>query len=186
MIYLILGNGFEETEAIAPLDCLRRAELPVCTLGIGGGIVESSHGVQMRADRSIDGLTQADMEEAELVILPGGLGGVSEIIACAPAVELVRYAAEHDRWIAAICAAPTIFGGMGLLEGKKAVCYPGMEEGLYDAEVQLGHQVVVDGKIVTAEAAGSAVEFGLTLVRCLAGQEKANEVAESIHFHGTF
>jgi 4-methyl-5(b-hydroxyethyl)-thiazole monophosphate biosynthesis len=111
---------------------------------------------------------------------------VSEIIACAPAVELVRYAAEHDRWIAAICAAPTIFGGMGLLEGKKAVCYPGMEEGLYDAEVQLGHQVVVDGKIVTAEAAGSAVEFGLTLVRCLAGQEKANEVAESIHFHGTF
>ncbi len=186
MIYLILGNGFEETEAIAPIDCLRRAGLEVCTLGIGGGIVESSHGIEMQADRSIDGLTRADMEEAAMVILPGGLGGVSEIMACPPAVELVRYAAEHDRWVAAICAAPTILGGMGLLEGKKAVCYPGMEEGLCNAEVQLGSGVVVDGKTVTAEAAGSALEFGLTLVRCLAGQEKAEEVAESIHFHGTF
>lgn len=186
MIYMILGNGFEETEAIGPIDCLRRAGLPVCTLGIGGEIVKSAHGIEMRADRSIDGLTQADVEEAEMVILPGGLGGVSEIIACAPAVELVRYAAEHDRWIAAICAAPTIFGGMGLLAGKKAVCYPGMEEGLCDAQVQLGSQVVVDGKTVTGEAAGSVLEFGLTLVRCLAGQEKADEVARAIHFHGTF
>ncbi len=186
MIYVILGNGFEETEAIGPIDCLRRAGLPVCTLGIGGSIVKSSHGVEMRADRSIDGLTQADVEAAEMVILPGGLGGVSEIIACPPAVELVRYAAEHDRWVAAICAAPTILGGMGLLEGRKAVCYPGMEEGLCDAEVQLGSGVVLDGKIVTGEAAGSTLEFGLTLVRCLAGQEKADEVANAIHFHGSF
>lgn len=186
MIYMILGNGFEETEAIGPIDCLRRAGLEVCTLGIGGGIVVSSHGIEMRADRSIDSLTQADKEQAEMVILPGGLGGVSEIIACPPAVELVRYAAEHDRYIAAICAAPTIFGGMGLLEGKKAVCYPGMEEGLVDADVQLGAHVVVDGKIVSAQAAGSTLEFGLTLTQLMAGREKAEEVAKAIHFHGEF
>lgn len=186
MIYVILGNGFEETEAMGPIDCLRRAGLPVCTLGIGGTAVTSSHAVEMRADRALDSLTQADVEAAEMVILPGGLGGVAAIQGSEEAMNLIRFAAEHDRWIAAICAGPTVFGGMGLLEGKKAVCYPGMEEGLCDAQVQLGSQVVVDGKTVTGEAAGSTLEFGLTLVRCLAGQEKADEVARAIHFHGTF
>ena len=183
MVYLIYGNGFEETEAMAPLDCLRRAGIPVTTLGIGGTEITSAHQVVMKADAPIE---DADLDAMEMLILPGGLGGVAEIKASAQAEKLIRYAADNGRWLCSICAGPTIPGGMGLLEGKCAVCYPGMEDGMVGPKVQKGSQVVVDGKTVTAEAAGSAMAFGLKLVECLAGREAAEKVAFAVHYHGNF
>lgn len=185
MVYVLLGNGFEETEAIAPIDCLRRAGIDVCTLGISGFKIRSAHQVTVMPDRTLDSLTPAELDEMEMVLLPGGLGGVAAIKESVRAVSLIRYAVAHGKWVAAICAAPTILGELGLLEGKQATVYPGMEDGLTGA-VHQPAQVVTDGTIITGEAAGSAWEFGLTLVQCLRGREAAEQVAQAVHFHGTF
>ncbi len=186
MVYLLLGNGFEETEAIAPLDCLRRAGIPVTTLGIGGDTVVSAHQVEVRTDRSVEGLTAEDLSSAEMVILPGGLGGVAAIQGSDAAVELILTCQKSGGWLAAICAAPAVLGKLGLLTGKKATVYPGMQDGLVDGIHQPGAAVVVDGKIITGEAAGSAWAFGLTLVTCLRDREAAEKVAGAIHYHGSF
>ncbi len=186
MVYILLGNGFEETEAIAPLDCLRRAGIDACALGISGFKIRSSHQITVMPDRTLDSLTPADVDEAEMIVLPGGLGGVAAIQESVRATALIRHCYEHGKWVAAICAAPTALGALGLLAGKKATVYPGMEDGLTDAIPQPGTPVVVDGQIITGEAAGSAWEFGLTLVSCLRGREAAEKVAEAVHFHETF
>ncbi len=182
MVYILLGNGFEETEAIAPLDCLRRAGINVTTVGIDAGAITSAHGLVVMPDRSLESLTEAELAETELVMLPGGLGGVAAITGSEAAMSLIRYCAEQDRWIAAICAAPTILGGLGLLDGRPATVYPGMESGLGAALPQYA-PVVVSGKIITGEAAGSAWEFGFALVSALRGETAARTVADAIHFH---
>ena len=186
MVYVLLGNGFEETEAIAPLDCLRRAGIDTCTVGIDGFKIPSSHQITVMPDRTLESLTRADIDEAEMVILPGGLGGVAAIKGDEKALYLIRSCYEAGGWVAAICAAPTVLAEMGILSNRKATVYPGMEDGLADARPQIGSQVVVDGNVITGEAAGSAWEFGLTLVEKLRGREAAEKVAESVHFHGNF
>lgn len=186
MVYLLLGNGFEETEAVAPLDCLRRAGIDTCTLGIGGFKVRSSHQMTVMPDSTVDSLTPADVDDTEMVILPGGLGGVAAIKENLRATTLIRKCYEDGKWVAAICAAPTVLADLGILKGRKATVYPGMEDGLKDAVPQIGSQVVVDGNIITGEAAGSAWEFGLKLVECLRGRETAEKVALDVHFHGKF
>ena len=179
MVYVLLAPGFEEAEALVPVDLLRRAEIETKTVTITGMPVPGSHGVTVTADLTLD---QADLSQADTVVLPGGGLGYQNL-GKEPRVEaLVREAAGKGVWVAAICAAPTLLGRWGLLNGKQAVCYPGMEEGLAGARSRPDSGVVVDGKIITGRAAGSAFDFGLALVEALAGRERSDEVRRGIYY----
>lgn len=180
MVVILLGNGFEEAEAIVPADLLRRAGVEVALTALEDTEVKSSHGVTVKADATLSGL---DPDKVELLFLPGGLGGVEAIQNCSAALALVRAVYEKGKYLSAICAAPTLLGALGLLKGRKAVCYPGMEDGLTGADVQKGHGVVVDGNLVTGEAAGSSFEFGLKLVELLKGPAAAQQVKDAVHYH---
>lgn len=180
MVVILLGHGFEESEAIVPADLLRRAGIEVVLAALEGAEVTSSHGVTVKADATLNAL---DANQIDLLFLPGGLGGVEAIQSCPAALELVRAVYDKGKYLSAICAAPTILGAMGLLKGRKAVCYPGMEDGLTGAKVQKGHGVVTDGNLITGEAAGSAFEFGLKLVELLKGSAAAQQVKDAVHYH---
>lgn len=168
MIYLLLGEGFEEIEAIAVCDILRRARLPVCLAGIGGKAVKGAHEIVVQADCTAE---EIDPDHMDMLILPGGLGGVASIEGSAAAMHALEFALKNDRYVAAICAAPTILGKHGWLEGRHAVCYPGCEDALKGAIVHPEREAVVDGKIITGRAPGAAIEFGLTLAGMLPGGE---------------
>ena len=176
MIYMFLGTGFEETEAIAPLDLLRRAGLKVLTVGLNGKTVYGSHGIGVEADIEID---QLDLTDLEMVILPGGLGGVASIRGCEKAMEAIRFAYENGKYTAAICAGPTILAELGITDGKKATCYPGCEEQMGTA-IMVEAAAVTDGKVITGTSAGCAVPFGLALIAALKGSEEADRIAKQI------
>lgn len=179
MVYLMLANGFEEVEALAPLDILRRAEIEVKTIGISERIVTSSHGVPVQADILPQ---EADIEHAEMIILPGGGPGTQNLYESNFVKDAVLACAARDIYIAAICAAPSvILGGMGLLKGKRATCFPGMESGMTDAVPQ-DSPVCIDGKIITGRAAGAAFDFGLALCKALKGEAAAEAVRQKIHY----
>ncbi len=176
MIYMFLGTGFEETEAIAPLDLLRRAGLKVLTVGLNGKTVYGGHGIGVEADIEID---QLDLTDLEMVILPGGLGGVASIRGCEKAMEAIRFAYENGKYTAAICAGPTILAELGITDGKKATCYPGCEEQMGSA-IMVEAAAVTDGKVITGTSAGCAVPFGLALIAALKGSEEADRIAKQI------
>ena len=181
MIYILLGNGFEEAEALVPLDLLRRAGAKVTLVGVDGLEVTGNHGVTVKADLSMD--EAHDPEDMEMLVLPGGLGGVEAIQKNLFALALIQKAYDRGCWLCAICAAPTILARIGCLDRRKAVCYPGMENEMGSAVVQKGAQVVTDGRIITGEAAGSAFEFGLRLVEAACGREAMERVRDAVHFH---
>jgi 4-methyl-5(b-hydroxyethyl)-thiazole monophosphate biosynthesis len=183
MVAILLADGFETVEALAPCDMLRRAGVPVQLVGVGGTTLTSGQQMAVQADCALEEL---DASQVEMVLLPGGLMGVENLQNSSAAMALVRQCAAEGKYVAAICAAPTILGKLGLLEGKRAVCYPGMESGLTGAEVCKGSGVVVDGTIVTAEAAGSSIAFGLKLVELLKGRVTAERIGLGVHYHGTF
>ena len=174
MISIILGTGVEETEAVAPGDVLRRAQIPMQYAGIGGRLVEGAHGITLQADITVEEMNLRDMD---MIVLPGGMGGVESIEASPAAMAAVEYALKHDRYVAAICAAPTILGKRGWLDGKHAVCYPGMEGQMGKAVVHPEKEAVADGKLITGRAPGAAIEFGLTLAGALPGSFTPDEVA---------
>ncbi len=176
MIYMFLGTGFEETEAIAPLDLLRRAGLQVQTVGLNGKIIYGGHGIGVEADITID---QLDLTQLEMVILPGGLGGVASIRGCAMAMDAIRFAYDNNKYTAAICAGPTVLADLGIVNGKKATCYPGCEAQMGSA-VMVDAAAVTDGKLITGTSAGCAVPFGLALIAALKGQEEADRIARQI------
>ena len=170
MIYVFLANGFEEVEALAPVDMLRRAKLDVTTVGVTGKTVTGSHGIPLTADITAEELNiGADME---MIVLPGGMPGTLNEEA-SPAVQAAI------NYCTAICAAPSILGHKGLLKGKTAVCYTGFEKELTGAQIG-STGVVTDGKIITARGAGVAVDFGLALVGALAGAETQAQIRASI------
>lgn len=177
MIYMFLAKGFEETEALAPLDLLRRADLAVTTVGVGGKTVVGAHGISVSADISD---TELDLSsDIEAVILPGGMPGTLNLDAC-PAVHMALDAAKKcDAIIAAICAAPMILGKKGLLRGKEAICYPGFEEHLKGARIS-DKKVARDGKIITAKGMGVAIEFGLALISALKDSETSEKIKAAI------
>jgi len=177
MVYVFLANGFEETEGITPVDILRRSGLEVVTVGIGDDVIVSSHGIAVVPDITEEQLALGD--DVEMIMLPGGMPGTLNLEKSRAVQESIDYCAENDKYIAAICAAPSILGKKGLLKGKKAVCFPGFEEFLEGAEV-CSDLVVHDGKIITAKGPGAAVEFGLTLSEILAGAPKAKKVRDSL------
>lgn len=181
MVAILLGNGFEESEALVPADLLRRAGVQVALVGVDDLQVTGSHGITVTADTTLD---QLEPDQLQMLMLPGGLGGVAAIQASTRALALIQRCSDHGCWLAAICAAPTILAHLGILDRRHAVCYPGMEDEMGSAVVQKGTPVVVDGHIVTGEAAGSAFPFGLKLVEILKGPAAAAQVTESVHYHG--
>lgn len=175
MIYVFLADGCEEVEALTPVDILRRAGQDVRTVGVGGKTVTGSHGITIVCDLSED---QTDPGEMEMVVLPGGMPGTLNLEKSDTVRFCVQYAVKTGKWVAAICAAPSILGHMGLLKGRAAVCYPGYE-GELGAEIAEG-PVVVDGNFVTARGMGVSVQFGLRLVELLAGSALADDLCESL------
>ncbi len=176
MVYMLLGTGFEETEAVTPLDLLRRAGVEVLTVGINGKTVFGGHNIGVQADISLD---EVDPTKLDMVILPGGLGGVASIRASKPAMDLISFAWKNNKFVAAICAGPTVLADLGITEGKKATCYPGCETGMAGAEI-LPQAAVRDGNLITGTSAGCAVPFGLALIEALKGENAARTVAEQI------
>ncbi len=176
MVYMLLGTGFEETEAIAPLDLLRRAGVQIQTVGINGKIVYGSHGIGVEADITID---EMDLTQMEMIILPGGLGGVASIRASQPAMDAVRFAYENDKYTAAICAGPTVLADLGIPDGKNATCYPGCEEQMGSANM-ICAAAVTDGKLITGTSAGCAIPFGLALIAALKGRSVAETIEKQI------
>ena len=179
MVYVLLAPGFEEAEALVPVDMLRRAGIETATVSITGEPVPGSHNITVVADLTLD---QVDPDKMDMVVLPGGGPGHKNLGAEPRVEQLVRQAVAKDAWVAAICAAPTLLGRWGLLEGKQAVCYPGMETGLTGAQAQMADGVVKDGKIITGRAAGSAFDFGLALVEALAGWDEADKIQDGIYY----
>jgi 4-methyl-5(b-hydroxyethyl)-thiazole monophosphate biosynthesis len=174
---MLLGTGFEETEAIAPLDLLRRAGVEVQTVGLNGKIVYGSHKIGVEADLEIGEL---DLSNLDMIILPGGLGGVASIRASKEAMEAVRFAYENGKYTAAICAGPTVLADLGITDGKNATCYPGCEDGMGTAVMAENKAAVIDGKLITGTSAGCAVPFGLALIEVLKGREEAERIAKQI------
>ncbi len=176
MIYVFLADGFEEVEALAPVDAMRRAGLSVQTVGVTGSVVTGSHGIPVTADIPADAVDFSAMQAA---VLPGGMPGTKNLES-SPAVQAaLDYAAAHDCLIAAICAAPSVLGHKGLLRGKRATCFPGFEPTLEGAVVT-GESVTVDGRFVTGRGAGVAWEFGLALVSLLCSPEEAAALKASM------
>jgi len=177
MVYMLLGTGFEETEAIAPLDLLRRAGIEVQTVGVNGKIVYGGHGIGIEADITID---EMDLSAMEMIVLPGGLGGVASARASKAAMDALRYAWENGKYTAAICAGPTVLADLGITDGKNATCYPGCESGMGTAVTHSDVPCITDGKLITGASAGCAIPFGLALITALKGAEAAEAVKNAI------
>ena len=164
-------------------DVLRRGEIPVSLAGIGGEWVAGSHGITVKADLPVEGVT---LKEGDMVVLPGGMGGVASIEGSGEALALVRGAAETPGcWLAAICAAPTLLARAGLLpQGGRCVCYPGMEGELSQAGAvpAMDQAAVREGMLITGKGPGTAFDFALALVEALAGAERAGQVRAGLHY----
>ena len=176
MIYVFLAEGFEEVEALTPVDVLRRAGCAVQTVGICGRVVRGSHGIAVQADITDD---EARLDDIEMAVLPGGMPGAQNLERSPVVQRALEQCLAHGKYLAAICAAPFILGHKGVLSGKKATCYPGFEKELKGARVT-GAQTEVDGSIITGRGPGAAMAFALTLVKILVNQEKAEELAAAM------
>lgn len=175
MVYMLLGTGFEETEAITPLNLMRRAGIEVLTVGVSGKTVRGSHGITVTADVT---LGQVDLTDMEMVVLPGGSGGVATLRGSKKALQMVRFAWENGKFVAAICAGPTVLADLGITDGLNATCYPGCESGMGTAVTHSDVPCIRDGRLITGASAGCALPFGLMLVEALKGPETARAVAE--------
>jgi 4-methyl-5(b-hydroxyethyl)-thiazole monophosphate biosynthesis len=183
MIYLFLANGFEEIEALCPLDVLRRLRLDVMTVGIGGKTVRGSHGICVTADLTEEEfrshLNDPDGFAPDAVILPGGMPGAANLDASAVVDAAIAAASARGALIGAICAAPFLLGKRGLLAGKEATCFPGFEEQLLGARLSK-HKVVRDGNLITAAGMGVALEFGLELGAALTSPADAAALRKAL------
>lgn len=177
MVYVILADGFEEIEAIEPIDIMRRAGIDVVTASLGDRVVTGAHNIPVTADITIN---EIDPKSMDLLMLPGGAG--HELLDASNEVHgLINYAVTNNIYISAICAAPSILGKKMILEGKNATCFPGFEKYLYGAEITTA-KAVVDGKIITARGAGAASEFGFAMVELLKGKETADELRKTMQY----
>lgn len=180
MIYVFLADGFEETEAIAPIDLLRRAKKEVVTVGVGKNIITGSHKIPVVTDTTTDKINIDD--NIEMIVLPGGMPGTLNLESDETVQKAIDYCVENNKIIGAICAAPSILGHKGLLEGKKAVCYTGFEKELKNAVIA-DAPAVADGNIVTARGAGAALDFGLKLIEVIESKELSESIKSQILFN---
>lgn len=178
MVYLFLANGFEETEALVPLDILRRANIEVKTVGIGSNTITGSHGISINCDTVNKNLSYHDLKG---IILPGGMPGATNLEADKEVLRAIDYCAENSLLISAICAAPQILGHKGLLNGKNAICFPGFEKELDGANI-INQKVVRDGNIITAWGAGAAFEFGFEILSFLTDCQTAENIKKSMKY----
>lgn len=172
MFYVFLADGFEETEALTPVDMMRRAKLDVKTVGVTGCEVTGSHNITVKADISLCEVRQSDIDG---VILPGGMPGTLNLEKSQGVIDAARYAYESGKIVAAICAAPSILGHLGFLENRRATCFPGFETELKGAEYTAAH-TETDGNVITAKGAGCAVEFGNAIISKAVSKEAADKV----------
>ena len=177
MVYMLLGTGFEETEAIAPLDILRRAGITVLTVGIDGKNVCGSHKIWIEADIT---LNEMDLTVMDMIVIPGGMGGVASLRACLEALDALKFGWENGKYVAAICAGPTVLADLGITDGRCATCYPGQERNMGSAIMKGDQPFVTDGRLITGASAGCAIPFGLALVEALKGKEAAEKIKEQI------
>ncbi len=179
MVYIVLGQGFEEMEAITPCDLLRRAGIPTAFAGIGGKEIAGSHGIVVSADTTVE---EMNLEDLDMIVLPGGRQGVETILGSAVTLNAVSSAWKAGKFVAAICAAPTVLASLGITDGRKVTCYP--EEiwtsRMGKAFLQPDAAAVRDGKLITGTSAGCSVPFGLALVSALKGEEAAGKVEKGI------
>lgn len=177
MVYVFLAEGFEEIEALTPVDLLRRSGVPVQTVGVTGKTVVSSHRIPVIADVEPD---EVNLSEAQMIFLPGGLLGAYHLRESAFVCACIDTMNQRGGYIAAICAAPSVvLGELGLLNGKSATCYPGMEAGMKGATPQ-SVPCVQDGHFITARGAGAAFALGLKMCEVLCGKQKADEMAAAV------
>lgn len=177
MVYLLLENGFEMCEALAPVDILRRGGVNVTTVGVSGKRIKSSHGVEVSADVEF---AETDFSDIEMLVIPGGQPGVDNLWENEKVRELVAETAKRKIKIAAICAAPMILARLGILDGKKCTCYPSCSDELPKDGFMKNTGVVRDGAIITGRAAGDALDFGFEILANLRGEEVAESVKSAV------
>ena len=176
MIYTFLAEGFEEMEAFAPVDILRRAKIEVKTVGVAGQTVVGASGIKVQCDLSID---EANENNLDGIILPGGMPGTENLFKNEKVKNIVENCAKENKLIGAICAAPIILGKLGLLKGKKACCYPGCEKELEGAEI-VSDRVCAQGNIITGKGPGACIEFSLELLKNILGERKTAIIKQSM------
>ena len=177
---IFLADGFEEIEGLTVVDILRRAGIDISMISINGKKkVTGAHGIALDTDEDI---VQCDPDKLDMLVLPGGMPGTTNLAACEKLTEALKKADQEKRGIAAICAAPSVLGDLGFLKGKKAVCYPGFESRLTGAEV-LAVPVVTYGHITTSRGMGTAIAFALELTKRLKDEETAKQVGRSIIYN---
>ena len=176
MIYVMLANGFEEIEALAFVDILRRADIEVATVSIDNSeTVSGSHGIEVVADKKISEIGN----DGSGIVLPGGLPGTYNLRDSESVTSLLKDYNASGKYVAAICAAPSVLGGLGILKGKKATCYPSFEPKLLGASV-LEDSVVIDGNVITSRGAGTAHDFAFKFVELLKGDDVAKQLREGM------
>ena len=176
---ILFAEGFEEVEALTTVDLLRRADIACDIVAVDdGGEIVGAHGVAVRADRAFSG---TDFSAYDGLILPGGMPGTTNLAKENKVLTLLKEYYEAGKLTAAICAAPTVLAKAGLLQGKRAVCYPGMEDGLRGALAAFD-PVAVDGTVITSRGVGTAIPFALAIIEYFLGSEKAADISKSIVF----
>lgn len=178
MVYVFLADGFEEIEALAPVDILRRGGAEVKTVGVGSDTVTGSHGISVFCDIPE---SEVNFNDIEAVILPGGMPGTLNLQKSETVNAAMEYAYKNGKILGAICAAPSIPGKAGLLSGKRATCFPGFEKYLEGAVV-VDEPAVRDGNIITSRGAGAALRFGYALLSALKGETAAEELRRSMKY----
>ena len=178
---ICLADGVEEIEALTVVDLLRRASIDIDMVSVQNrGRATGSHRIQFECDVNIKDI---DFKEYDAIILPGGKKGTDTLINNVKILDEVQTFFEKGKLVAAICAAPTVLGKAGILRGRKAICYPGFENGLLGADVQPSN-VVRDGNVITSRGLGTAVDFALAIIEYLGGQELAKKTADEIVYDG--
>ncbi len=177
MVYILLGKGFEELEAIAVGDVLRRGGVEVCYTGVGSLLVHGSHDIAVMADTIVGNM---DFSKAEMLVIPGGMGGVETIESSELAMKDIQEAHRLGIEVAAICAGPRVLAKLGILQGRDFTCYPGMEGEMTGGQAQPGAKVVRTPGVTTGMGPGTAVDFGLALLEVLRGKAVADQVAAAM------
>lgn len=176
-VFIFMANGTEEIEALTVVDLLRRAGISISTVSVNNAeYITGSHGITVKTDMGIDDVI---WDDACMLVLPGGMPGTNKLMDCEILCEKLKEFSEEGRYVAAICAAPSILGVNGLLEGKKATCYPGFEEKLLGAEY-VEEPVVKDGNTITSRGLGTAIEFSAAIISAVADEETAENILEKV------